>query len=105
MRKSIKLQRLVVGALLPTITMTAILAAPTYAASDIKVGVITTTTGPLKPYGDSYLDALNWGLKYYTGGKMAINGRKFAITIKDDAGDPDLATRDRKSTRLNSSHT
>ena len=79
-------------ALLPTITMTAILAAPTYAASDIKVGVITPTTGPLKPYGDSYLDALNWGLKYYTGGKMAIDGRKFAITIKDDAGDPDLAT-------------
>ena len=44
--------------------------APAQAADEIKIGVITSTSGPLKSYGDAYVDGLNWGLKYYTGGKM-----------------------------------
>ena len=66
--------------------------APAQAANDIKIGVITTTSGPLKSYGDAYVDGLNWGLKYYTGGKMTINGQKLVVTVKDDAADPASAT-------------
>jgi len=66
--------------------------APAQAADEIKIGVITSTSGPLKSYGDAYVDGLNWGLKYYTGGKMTINGQKLAVTIKDDAADPASAT-------------
>ena len=66
--------------------------APAQAANEIKIGVMTSTSGPLKSYGDAYVDALNWGLKYYTGGKMAINGQKLVVTVKDDLTDPASAT-------------
>ena len=66
--------------------------APAQAANDIKIGVITSTSGPLKSYGDAYVDGLNWGLNYYTGGKMTINGQKLVVTVKDDAADPASAT-------------
>ena len=66
--------------------------APAQAADDIKIGVITSTSGALKSYGDAYVDGLNWGLKYYTGGKMTINGQKLVVTYKDDAADPASAT-------------
>ena len=66
--------------------------APAQAANEIKIGVITSTSGALKSYGDAYVDGFNWGLKYYTGGKMTINGQKLVVTIKDDASDPASAT-------------
>jgi branched-chain amino acid transport system substrate-binding protein len=66
--------------------------APAQAASEIKIGVITSTSGALKSYGDAYVDGLNWGLNYYTGGKMTINGQKLVVTTKDDAGDAASAT-------------
>ena len=66
--------------------------APAQAASEIKIGVITSTSGALKSYGDAYVDGLNWGLNYYTGGKMTINGQKLVVTTKDDAADPASAT-------------
>jgi branched-chain amino acid transport system substrate-binding protein len=62
------------------------------ATGDINIGLITATSGALKSYGDAYVDAFNWGLNYYTGGKMAINGHKLVVTQKDDAGDPTTAT-------------
>ena len=67
-------------------------ATPANAASDIKIGVITSTSGPLKSYGDAYIDGLEWGLKYYTNGKNSVDGRKFVITKKDDGADPASAT-------------
>jgi branched-chain amino acid transport system substrate-binding protein len=66
--------------------------APAQAADEIKIGVITSTSGALKSYGDAYVDGLNWGLKYYTGGKMTINGQKLVVTTKDDAADAASAT-------------
>lgn len=66
--------------------------APANAATDIKIGVITSTSGPLKSYGDAYVDGLEWGLKYYTNGKNSVDGRKFVITKKDDGADPASAT-------------
>ena len=66
--------------------------APANAATEIKIGVITTTSGGLKSYGDAYIDGLEWGLKYYTNGKNSVDGRKFVITKKDDGADPASAT-------------
>ncbi len=66
--------------------------APAQAASEIKIGVITSTSGPLKSYGEAYVNGLEWGLNYYTGGKMTVNGQKLVVTKKDDAADPASAT-------------
>jgi branched-chain amino acid transport system substrate-binding protein len=66
--------------------------APASAATEIKIGVITSTSGGLKSYGDAYIDGLEWGLKYYTNGKNSVDGRKFVITKKDDGADPASAT-------------
>ena len=66
--------------------------APASAATEIKIGVITSTSGGLKSYGDACIDGLEWGLKYYTNGKNAVDGRKFVITKKDDGADPASAT-------------
>ena len=66
--------------------------APAQAANDIKIGVITATSGPLGSYGLAYNDGLAWGLNYYTGGKMSINGAKLVVTTKDDAADAASAT-------------
>jgi len=61
------------------------------APADIKVGVITSTSGPLKSYGDAYVDGLEWGLNYFTMGTMKVNGAKIVVTKKDDGGVPDSA--------------
>ena len=66
--------------------------APAQAAEEIKIGVITSTSGPLASYGIAYNEGLTWGLNYYTGGKMAINGKKLVVTSKDDGADPASAT-------------
>jgi branched-chain amino acid transport system substrate-binding protein len=82
--------RLVVAAL--SMALLAPSMAPARAADDIKIGVITTTSGGLASYGIAFNEGLEWGLKYYTGGKMAINGQKLVLTSKDDGGDPASAT-------------
>lgn len=66
--------------------------APAQAADDIKIGVITSTSGGLATFGVAYNEGLAWGLNYYTGGKMAINGQKLVVTTKDDGADPASAT-------------
>jgi branched-chain amino acid transport system substrate-binding protein len=66
--------------------------APAQAAGEIKIGVITSTSGGLATFGTAYNEGLEWGLKYYTGGKMTINGQKLVVTTKDDGGDPASAT-------------
>ena len=84
------LARLGVAALSLAVVMPSM--APAQAASDIKIGVITSSSGPLGSYGLAYNDGLAWGLNYYTGGKMSINGAKLVVTTKDDAADPASAT-------------
>jgi branched-chain amino acid transport system substrate-binding protein len=66
--------------------------APARAAEDIKIGVITTTSGGLATFGIAFNEGLEWGLKYYTGGKMTVNGQKLVVTSKDDGADPASAT-------------
>ncbi len=87
-----KLTRVGIAALSVALVAPTALTAPAGAAADIKIGVITATSGGLKSYGDAYNAALDWGLKYYTNGKMSINGAKLVVTKKDDGGDPAAAT-------------
>ena len=94
MAKRSKFTGIGVALLSLAITAPAVLSVSASAASpaDIKIGVITSTSGGLKSYGDAYTAALDWGLKYYTGGKMTINGAKLVVTKKDDGGDAAAAT-------------
>jgi len=84
------LKRLVVAAIAFAVLAPSM--APAQAAEEIKIGVITSTSGPLASYGVAYNEGLTWGLNYYTGGKMAINGKKLVVTSKDDGADPASAT-------------
>ena len=58
----------------------------------IKVGVVTSLSGPLQSYGQMYLDAFNVCLDHATNGTGAVNGRPIAVATADDAGDPAKAT-------------
>jgi branched-chain amino acid transport system substrate-binding protein len=82
--------RLVVAAI--SMALLAPSMAPARAAEDIKIGVITTTSGGLATFGIAFNEGLEWGLKYYTGGKMTVNGQKLVVTTKDDGADPASAT-------------
>ena len=65
---------------------------PANASGEINIGVITSTSGGLKSYGEAYIDGLEWGLKYLTKGKNTIDGRKIVVTKRDDGADPAAAT-------------
>ena len=54
----------------------------------IKVGIVTSKSGPLASYGTQYLDGLQIGLDYATKSTGAVAGHKIQLDIKDDAGDP-----------------
>ncbi|SJN32919.1 Branched-chain amino acid ABC transporter, amino acid-binding protein (TC 3.A.1.4.1) [Microbacterium esteraromaticum] len=58
---------------------------------EVRVGVITSETGPLAGYGKQYLDAFAVGLDYATDGTGEVDGIKIVIENRDDAGDPDTA--------------
>jgi branched-chain amino acid transport system substrate-binding protein len=92
MRKDTKWVRRGIYSLSLMLVATAGLAVPASAANVIKVGVITSTSGPLKSYGVAYTDALDWGLKYYTHGTMKVGKASIVLTKKDDAADPAAAT-------------
>jgi branched-chain amino acid transport system substrate-binding protein len=59
----------------------------------IKVGVLTTQTGPLDYYGTMQVRGLELGLDYATGGSRQVAGRPIELVIEDDAGDPTTAGR------------
>lgn len=92
MRKDTKWMSRGIFSLSLMLVATAGLAVPASAANIIKVGVITSTSGPLKSYGVAYNDALDWGLKYYTNGTMKVGNASIVVTKKDDAADPAAAT-------------
>jgi len=92
MRKHTRWVRGSVSVLALALAVPAGLAVPAHAAGDVKIGVITSTSGPLKSYGLAYTDGLNWGLNYYTHGTMKVGGAKLALSYKDDAADPAAAT-------------
>lgn len=56
----------------------------------VKVGIVTSVTGPLQTYGEQYLSGLEIGLRYATDGTGVVNGRKIEFDIRDDTGVPDV---------------
>jgi len=59
--------------------------------TEIRVGVITSETGPLASYGKQYLEGFEAGLEYATDGTNEVDGMKIVIENRDDAGDADTA--------------
>ncbi|HLT96388.1 MAG TPA: substrate-binding domain-containing protein [Acidimicrobiia bacterium] len=57
----------------------------------IRVGIITSTSGPLQSYGEQYLAGLEAGLDYATDGTGEVNGRPIEFIVSDDGGDPEAA--------------
>ena len=62
--------------------------AETASGEPIRVGIVTSLSGPLQSYGQMYLDAFTVGLDYATGGTGEVNGRRIEVTTSDDGGDP-----------------
>ena len=91
MLKSSTFKRAAVAAIAVAVAIPAAFTAPAQAASEIKIGLITTTSGPAASYGQAFVDSFEWGLSYYTGGKMSINGVKLSIVKKDDGAVPATA--------------
>lgn len=61
------------------------------AAAPVKIGMITSQTGPLAAYGAAYIGGFEAGLDYATDGTGAVDGRELDITWADDQGNPDTA--------------
>lgn len=57
----------------------------------VPVAVITSTTGPLAAYGETYVAGFKAGLDYATDGTGAVDGRELDISYLDDGGDADKA--------------
>jgi ABC-type branched-subunit amino acid transport system ATPase component/ABC-type branched-subunit amino acid transport system substrate-binding protein len=55
--------------------------------SPIKIGVITTQTGPLDYYGTMQIRGLKLGVEYATDGSWQVAGHPIELIIADDAGD------------------
>jgi branched-chain amino acid transport system substrate-binding protein len=59
----------------------------------IKIGVLTTKSGPLDYYGTMQIRGLELGIEYATDGSWQVAGRAIELIIEDDAGDPTTAGR------------
>lgn len=92
MMKSSPFKRVAAALTALAFAIPAAISTPAQAANEIKIGVITSTSGPLASYGSAFVDAFEWGLNYYTGGKMSVNGVKLSVVKKDDGADPTAAT-------------
>jgi len=57
----------------------------------IRVGIITSSSGPLQTYGEQYLAGLEAGLDYATDGTGEVDGRPIEFEVSDDGGDPEAA--------------
>jgi branched-chain amino acid transport system substrate-binding protein len=66
--------------------------APVATGDPVKVGIVTSLSGPLQSYGQIYLDAFTAGLDYATNGTGIVNGHKIEVQTADDAADPAKAT-------------
>ena len=55
----------------------------------VRVGIVTSQSGPLQSYGGQYLKGFQLGLDYVTGGTGVVNGLQIELTVRDDTGVPD----------------
>lgn len=60
-------------------------------AEPINIGIITSTTGPLAAYGETYVDGFEAGLDYATDGTGEVGGAELVVEFQDDGGDTDRA--------------
>lgn len=67
-------------------------------AGPIKIGVVTSVTGPLAGYADQEIKGLKLGIQYATGGTNQVLGRPIELIIEDDTGSPDVGKQ--KATKL-----
>ena len=58
----------------------------------LRIGIITSSSGPLAAYGNQFLSGLEVGLDYATDGTGAIGDRPIEFIFEDAAGDPAQAT-------------
>lgn len=63
---------------------------PAAPAEPIKIGVVTSVTGPLAGYADQELKGLELGIEYATGGTKEVLGRPIQLIVEDDTGSPDV---------------
>ena len=61
------------------------------AGDPVHVGLITSTTGPLAAYGETFIEGFNAGLDYATDGTGEVDGMEIIVDIHDDGGDTDRA--------------
>lgn len=57
-------------------------------ADEVKVALVTSTSGPLASYGKQYLQGFEAGLDHATDGTGEVDGRKITVLKDDDGGDP-----------------
>ncbi len=60
---------------------------------EIKVGVVTSLSGPLQNYAIQVNQGLELGVEYATGGSYTVAGRPLQLLVEDDGGDPDVGGR------------
>lgn len=87
---SSSLRRSKLPALLLAASAAALMPTPS-SAQDIKVALITSTTGAFEVYAKQSQVGLKLGFEYATQGTMQVNGRKIVIIHKDDQLKPDRA--------------
>lgn len=67
------------------------------AKTPITIGIITTMTGALGPYGQEWKRGFQIGLQYATHGTDKVDGRQLEWSFKDDGGDPNVAVQEARS--------
>ncbi len=72
-------------------TASAAASEPIEPGEPIRVGIITSTSGPLQTYGQQYLAGLQAGLDWATDGTGLVNNRPIEFVISDDGGVPETA--------------
>ncbi|WP_432056245.1 substrate-binding domain-containing protein [Streptomyces sp. bgisy022] len=90
MRRSVVLAAALAGV---TTLFTAACSAPGGAdasngGKEVKVALITSTSGPLASYGEQYLQGFEAGLDHATDGTGEVEGIRIRVLKDDDGGDP-----------------
>lgn len=67
----------------------------------IKIGVVTSESGPLSDYGQQEIRGLKLGIQYATHGTDKVDGRPIDLLIRDDAGSPSQGSTMMKDLILN----
>ncbi|MCX8068307.1 MAG: substrate-binding domain-containing protein [Anaerolineae bacterium] len=60
---------------------------------EIRIGIITSRSGPFRHWGQMSIQGLELGLEYATSGNWVIFDRPLRLLIEDDAGDPETGER------------